>query len=205
MFIASDDYLNKISDTAVIILDNKKLKRVRMRKFLGVHVDEELSWTDPVDAASNKVSSVKGGLRHNRQFINKETATKIYNSLMEPFFDYCEIVWDNIGVLLATRLQKLNNRAGRTIRRQGYEIRSSNIRRQLGWTTLDKRRLNHKCILMYKILHEMPPTHLKQHFRYFNDITGYFLGGKRNLILSKLKTEFVKKSFRFSGAEYGIV
>ena len=137
--------------------------------------------------------------------INKETATKIYNSLIEAFFDYCEIVWDNIGVILATRLQKLNNRAGRTISRLGYEIRSSNIRRQLGWTTLDKRRLNHKCILMYKILHDMAPTHLKQHFRYFNDNTDYFLGGKRNLILSKLKTEFVKKSFRFSGAEYGIV
>ena len=50
MFIAFDDYLNKISDTAVIILDNKKLKRVRLSKSLGIYVDEELSWTDPVDA-----------------------------------------------------------------------------------------------------------------------------------------------------------
>ena len=143
----------------------------------------------------------KGGLRQDRPLINKETATKIYNSLIKPFFDYCEIMWDSIGVILATRLQKLNNRAGRTISRLGYEIRSGNTRRQLGWTTLDKRRLNHKCILMYKILHDMAPTHLKQHFRYFNDNTDYFLGGKRNLILSKLKMEFVKKSFRFSGAE----
>ena len=143
MFIASDDYLKKIFDTAVIILDNKNLKRLRLSKFLGVYVDEEHPWTDPVDAVSKKVSSIKGGLRQDSSFINKETSPKIYNSLIEPFFDYCEIVWDNIGVILATRLQKLNNRAGRIISRLGYEIRSSNIRRQLGWITLDKRRLNH--------------------------------------------------------------
>ena len=115
MFIAFDDYLNKISDTAVIILDNKKLKRVRLSKSLGVYVDEKLLWTDPVDAVSKKVSSVKGGLRQNKPFINKETVTKIYNSLIEPSFDYCKFVWDNIGVTFATRLQNLNNRAGRTI------------------------------------------------------------------------------------------
>ena len=186
MFIASDDYLKKISYTAVIILDNKKPKRVRLSKSLGVYVDEELSWTDPVDAVSKKVSSVKGGLRQDRPFINKETAPKIYNSLIEPFFDYYEIMWDNIGVILATRLQKLNNRGGRTISRLGYEIRSSNIRRQLGWMTLDKRQLNHKYILMYKILHDMAPTHLKQHFRYFNDYT-IFLEAREILFFPNYK------------------
>ena len=43
IFIASEDNLNKISDTAVIILGSKKLKRVRESKSLGVYVGEKLS------------------------------------------------------------------------------------------------------------------------------------------------------------------
>lgn len=201
MFIASDDSLNKISDSAIIYLGNKQLKRVRKSKSLGICIDERLSWTDHIDSVSKKVSSAIGGLRQVRSFIDRETAITIYNSLIQPLFDYCDIVWDTIGVTLALRLQKLNNRAGRTITQLSYDIRSSDIRSQLGWSTLDERRSNHKSIMMYKILHDNAPIYLKEYFLYVNDNTDYNLRGGRNLILPKPKTDYLKKSFKFSGAK----
>ena len=42
---ASDDTLNKISDSTVIYLADKPIKRVRKSKSLGVYVDERLSWS----------------------------------------------------------------------------------------------------------------------------------------------------------------
>ena len=80
---------------------------------------------------AGKVSSTIGGLKQIRHLINKVTALTIHNSLILPLFDYCDIVWDTVGSSLATRLQKLNNRAGRVISELGYEIRSSEIRNQL--------------------------------------------------------------------------
>ena len=78
---------------------------------------------------AGKVSSAIGGLKQLiRSLINKEIALTIHNSLILPLFDYCDIVWDTVGSSLATRLQKLNNRAGRVISELGYEIRSSEIR-----------------------------------------------------------------------------
>jgi hypothetical protein len=37
----------------------------------------------------------------------------VYNALIQPHFDYCCEVWDELGKGLSERLQKLQNRAAR--------------------------------------------------------------------------------------------
>ena len=101
---------------------------------------------------------------------------------------------------MATRLQKLNNLAGRVICEIGYEVRSSDIRSQLSWSTLAERRTNHKLIMMYKILRDMTPTYLKNDFILGNDGVYNLRGSNVNVMLPKPKTNFLKKRFRFSGA-----
>ena len=71
-------------------------------------------------------------------------------------------MWDTVGSSLATRLQKLNNRAGRVINELGYKIRSSEIGNHLGWSTLQERRRKHISTLMYKLLHNETLNYLKQ-------------------------------------------
>ena len=135
MFIASDDMLNKIGDSTINTLAGEPIKRVRNSKSLGIAIDERLSWSVHINAVAKKVSSAIGGLRQIRHLVDKETSITIYNSMIQPLFDYCDIVWDNIGSTMATRLQKLNNLAGRVICEIGYEVRSSDIRSQLSWST----------------------------------------------------------------------
>ena len=66
MFIASDDTLNKISDSTEIYLADKPIKRARKSKSLEVYVDERLSWSPQIDAVAGKVSSAIGGLKQIR-------------------------------------------------------------------------------------------------------------------------------------------
>ena len=47
----------------------------------------------------------------NKLSLNIETAIKVYNGFIEPYFSYCATVWDGISVTLSDRLQKLQNRA----------------------------------------------------------------------------------------------
>lgn len=202
MFIGSDDNLNKISNSAAVYLGNKPIKRVRKSKSLGITIDERLSWTDHINVLSRKVSSAIGGLRQVRPFVDLNTAKTIYNSLIQPLFDYCDVVWDTIGVQLSTRLQKLKNRAGRIITQKGYEVRSSEIRSLLRWETLVERRQKNKCIMLYKVLNGFAPTYLKKYFSYRNNTSKYCLrDGSTNLSLPKANTEFLIKSFKFDGAK----
>ena len=143
-----------------------------------------------------------GGLKHARQFINHSTAITIYNSLIQPLFDNCDIVWDNCSIAQKTRLQKLQNRAALVITQQNYDIRSYEIREQLGWVTLANRRSQHKAIMMYKVLNGAAPSYLRDLFQTYSTISSYSLrNSDTNVLLPKPKTEYLKKSFKFSGAK----
>jgi hypothetical protein len=67
------------------------------------------------------------------------------------------MVWENCGNCLLQRLQKMQNRAASVVIGKSYEVRSSEILRELDWQTLEKRRNCNKAMLMYKIKHTNEP------------------------------------------------
>ena len=46
------------------------------------------------------------------------------------------MVWDNLFKGLATRVQKLQNRAGTVALRTAYDVSSKNVLEELGWSDL---------------------------------------------------------------------
>ena len=150
MFIGSDDNLKKIRDVPHLYLGDTSIKRVQSSKSLGVFIDERLSWGANTDYISKRVSSAIRGLRQVRSLVPLTTALIIYNSLIQPIFDYCDVVWDDLPITSAQRLQKLQNRAARVITQQGFDIRSNELRNMLGWDNLEQRRHKHKAIMIHK-------------------------------------------------------
>ena len=134
-----------------------------------------------------------------RPFVNQETLLLIYNALIQPLFDYCDIVWDSLSVGLATRLQKLQNRAGRIILRANYETRSEEVLKILEWENLSARRMKHKAIAMYKVLNENAPKYLKDDINKVEDSNPYNLRNNTHLRLPFPNTEYMNRSFKYSG------
>ena len=93
-------------------------------------------------------------------------------------------------------------RAARVLTGANYDIRSADIIQSLSWDTLDARRLRAKSTLMYKILHDDTAPNLRNSFVRRNvDQTDYHLGNSAtDLTLPKPKREFLKRSFKYSGA-----
>ena len=81
------------------------------------------------------------------------TAIKIYKGLIEPHFDYCRAVWDDLTQQLSEKLQKLQNRAIRVITKSSYYTSSRFLLNSLGWDNLSVRRAKQKANLMYKCIY----------------------------------------------------
>ena len=200
MFIGSDDNLRKIRNVPYTHIGNNFIERVSSTKTVGVIVDERLSWASHTDYICKKVSSGIGGLRQIRDLISQETAITIYNSLIKPWFDYCDVVWDNLPATLAERLQKLQNRAARVITRESYEVRSNSICQRLGWINLTQSRIQHKAITMFKILDNSGPKCLKELFRQRKTLYG-LRQNEYQLQLPKPRTNYMKKTIAYDGAK----
>ena len=101
------------------------------------------------------------------------------------------------------KLQRFQNRAGRIISGANYEINSADVLESLGWQTLEERRKRNKLILMYRILNNRPAPILKEQFTRSSDLPeNYNLKCRRtDLILPNPKRDYLKKSFKYSGAK----
>ena len=115
-----------------------------------------------------------------RQFIDTNTALNIYKALIQPHFDYCSTVWDGLSITLNDKLQKLQNRAARTITKSPYNVSTSERFSKLGWDDLLTRRKKHKAIRMFKIILGLTPSYLHGLFGFCS--TGYNLRSLENTL-----------------------
>ena len=147
-----------------------------------------------------KVSSAIGALKRFRPFKSKEIAIQIYNALIMPHFDCCSPVWDCLSGYLSDKLQKLRNRAARVITKSPFDITSSNhLLSTLDWERLSLPRKKQKALMIYKTMNDLAPEYLQSLFsqRY----SAYNLrNSKGRLTLSKPSTNYLKRSFFYSGA-----
>ena len=171
--------------------------------MLGVEIDEHLNWEKHIECIASKVSSGIGALKKLKEFVNRDTLVLVYNALIQPHFDYCCEVWDELGKGLSERLQNLQNRAARLIMNFKNEHGQSILARTaLGWTSLEERRSLMKAKLMYKTVNQLVPQRLCIIFQFSNNVTSYNLRGSSNgLFIPKPRTEFLKKSFSYSEAK----
>ncbi len=199
MIIGSRQRLLVHNDHISIEIDGKAIERVYETKSLGLQIDEHLTWARHVENVSKKIASAIGALKRVRQFIDTDTALKIYIALIQPYFDYCGAVWDGLNITLNDKLQKLQNRAARIITKSRYDTSSSELFGKLGWDNLLIRRKKHKAILMLKTVNDLTPHYLRELFH--SRSTGYNLRNSENtLFVPKPRTNYGKRSFSYSGA-----
>ena len=147
-----------------------------------------------------RVSCAIGALKRLRPFVSEATAIQIYRALVLPYFDYCSAVWDGLCNRLADKVQKLQNRAARVILKAKYDTSSSILRNRLSWDTLAIRRKKQKAVLMYKCLNGLVPNYLQNLFTH--RCTSYNLRNQEyKITLPKPRTDFLKRSFSYSGAK----
>ena len=100
---------------------------------------------------------------------------------------------------LCEKLQKFQNRAARVILQANYEVNSSLLLETLKWDKLSLRRRTQKAIMMLKSLNGLAPVYLQDLFSERH--TDYDMRDSlRKLNLPKPRTDYLKRSFGYSGA-----
>ncbi len=80
-----------------IYLNCKKLEQVFSFKYLGVTLDCQLNWKEHVETISLKLSARLKLLSRIRSCLNSVAVRHIYNGIIQPLFDYCDVAWNKIS------------------------------------------------------------------------------------------------------------
>ena len=63
------------------------------RKYLGVTFDPSLTFSQHCEMAANKANCKLGLIRSSFIYLDLDTLTALYKSLVRPHLEYCNIVW----------------------------------------------------------------------------------------------------------------
>ena len=103
-----------------IILVGVSLNRVRSTKFLGLIIDENLTWKHHIDAISKTISRNTGMLTKLKHSIPENILYSLYCTLILPYINYGVLIWGNTCKTYLDKILKLQKWAIRTISKSHY-------------------------------------------------------------------------------------
>src|SRR5688572_30251381 len=98
-----------------ITIANQSITRVSSSKFLGVHIDEQLTWKEHITDISKKISKNIGIISRVRHLLPRYILVNLYYSLIYPYMSYCNLTWASTYRTRLTMLTTLQKRVIRII------------------------------------------------------------------------------------------
>ena len=104
MLFGTRQNLEHSSDIEIYnLISGQNTERVSSFCYLGVTLDEHLSWNEHVEIICNKVSKRLGLLSRIRPYLTHKAAKCVYNCLIQPILNYTDMVWGGLSI---ARLQE---------------------------------------------------------------------------------------------------
>lgn len=142
------------------------MPQVSSTKFLGIIIDESLSWREQIYCVSKKIYKSIGIIRKISLLVSKQCLLTLYYSLIYPHLSYCNIVWGSTFTTTLKKILILQNRFVRLASRSVRDATAAPLFKNLQIFTIYDINSYQICIFMYKILssEENVPEHFRTYF-----------------------------------------
>ena len=103
-----------------LMINGIELERVSEIKFLGVLIDNKLSWKPHINYIKAKISKSIAILNKTKYLLNKTSLYTLYCSFILPYMTYCVEIWGNTYKTNIHPIFILQKRAIRIIHKTAY-------------------------------------------------------------------------------------
>ena len=145
-------------------LNSEPLERVSEFNFLGLTLDEHISWKPHVQKIANKISRIIGILRRLKNILPTPVLITLYNTLILPHFHYGLLNW---GFCMG-RLQLLQKRSVRVISGSNYNAHTDPLLKKLHLVKLADLFTINVLKMYYKFKHARLPSYVENMFENFS-------------------------------------
>ena len=185
----------KIINIPQIKINGKEIERQEHIKNLGIIFDQTLSWTKHINGSiSSAYGKLKQAYRH-RNFLSMDARINICESYILSKFNYCDIILQNMSLVLQNKIQKVQNTCIRFIFGLRKYDHISVCFKKLKTLKMNERRELHGLTQIHKIKKKLAPKYLVNRIRYHRDIHNYNTRGKAQIEIPKAKTKSKQNTF----------
>ena len=125
MLLGTRNKTNQSKDKFKLSIDDTEVKEVSTFKFLGITVDQNLTWKNHVDDLAKKCSRSIGILHKVKQFLPESALLSLYYTLFLSHINYGITAWSSANSVDKDRLHVLQKRALRAVNNSEYRSHSN--------------------------------------------------------------------------------
>ena len=166
-------------------IGSAQLSSVRSCKYLGVIIDDHLSWREHIRMLANQMG---------RQFfcilrllpLSPAVVARVYHAFVLSRIDYCDVVWGSAVRSSLAPLDRIHRRVCGLLRG------NTSVTMSLG-----DRRNFHMATLAFKVLKGLSPSYLHGLLSFSREITHRSNRNSHRVFVTSVRTEFAKRCFYF--------
>ena len=122
----------KFNSSISLSFGGKPLQQSNITKFLGVYIDDHLTWKHHISYVCKQIAKSIGIIFRSRFFLSSTTKLTLYYTLIYPYIVYCNCAWSSTYVSNLNRIYYLQKRAVRAITNSDYRAHSAPLFSKLG-------------------------------------------------------------------------
>ena len=159
---------------------SNNIERDTVTKFLGVLIDENLSWKPHINVVNSKVSKNIGLLYKARLFLNIYNLKQLYFSFVHSYLNYANIAWASTHKSKLITLYRRQKHASRLIHFKDKFTHAQPLLKSMNALNIFQINIYQYIIFMYKCKHNLLPRLYQNSFqlstnKYDTRSTGNFL------------------------------
>ena len=137
-YILFHSHQKKLLTQIKLTIDNIPIEQTDKKTFLGIIINQNLTWFDHFSLLKNKISKNIGVIRQICKNCSLYTLIMSYYALINSYFDYCNIVWGVERIIHLENLFKLQKKVVHVITWSKWNSHSSPIFIQLNILNLTR-------------------------------------------------------------------
>ena len=132
------------------------LETVTNHTYLGVELNNKLSWASHIKNVTSRANQILGLLRRNLYSCTPDVKAVAYKTLVRPRLEYCASIWDPYQKDAKAQLEGVQRRSARFVMKNNKKKASvTEMLRNLEWEPLEHRRAAQRLILIYKSVNKL--------------------------------------------------
>ena len=183
-----------------LIINDEIVQRQNKTIFLGVILDEVLTWKPHINYIKPKIAKGIGIVNKAKRFLNTETLLTLYYSFIYPYFNYALEVWGDTYDSYLDPLIQLQKRAIRIIKSAGWVDHTSPLFKQLRALQLTKIHDYKIVLIMFKVWHKLVPTVFESLFIRYSETPIHDTRQQWQFRIPYARTEYMKRAISNKGA-----
>ena len=185
------------SNICILTKNGSAIERVSDYKYLGIWLDEKLSFKTHIDKLVKKLRQKIGYFYRNRSNYPMSCRRRVIEAVFMSVLDYGDLIYRQASATTLKPLDAVYHSAIRFITGDPYDTHHCTLYANVGWPSLAQRRDKHMYLFIYKALLDTLPPYICALLSQTSN--SYCTRSSELLLLNipRIRTDFGETAFSF--------